>query len=234
MKPTNILPALIMGVSVVLLGLFLKTGIENIKKQDRTVNVKGLSVREVKANHVIWPIVHNEVGNDLQEMYASIEKKNQIILSFLRKQGISDEEISIGQMQTQDGKNIYSNQQSTYRYHITANITVSTDKVDLVCQLLSRYSELLKEGVAISGNGDYENPIQFQYTKLNDIKLPMIEEATKKAREAGEKFAQDSGSKLGKIKEANQGVISMEDRDPYSKQYKTIRVVTSVTYYLED
>ena len=234
MKQGILIPTLIIAVSVVLLGLLLKTGIENIMKQDRTVNVKGLSVREVKADHVIWPIVHHEVGNNLQEMYQSVERKNQINISVLLNQGIGEKEISIGQMQTQDGKNIYSNEQAANRYHITANITVSTDKVDLVCQLLAKYSELLKEGVAITGNGDYENPIQFQYTKLNDVKLPMIEEATKKAREAGEKFAQDSGSKLGKIKEANQGVISMEDRDPYSKQFKTIRVVTSVTYYLED
>lgn len=62
----------------------------------------------------------------------------------------------------------------------------------------------------------------------------MIEEATKNARNAAEKFAIDSNSKLGKIKRANQGQFTISDRDPNTPYIKTIRVVTTVDYYLED
>ncbi len=62
----------------------------------------------------------------------------------------------------------------------------------------------------------------------------MIEEATKNAREVAQKFAADSGSRLGKIKSANQGVFSIENRDSNTPYIKKIRVVTSVTYYLKN
>ena len=62
----------------------------------------------------------------------------------------------------------------------------------------------------------------------------MIEEATRNAREAAEKFALDSGSELGKIKTATQGLFSINDRDQYTPYIKTVRVVTSVNYYLEN
>ena len=114
-------------------------------------------------------------------------------------------------------------------------MTVTTDKVDLVVKLMSRQSDLLKQGVAITG-GDYRFTTQFLYTStaLNEIKPKMIEEATENARIAGEKFAHDSKSKLGKIKFANQGQFSISDRDANTPYIKTVRVVTSVDYYLKD
>ena len=62
----------------------------------------------------------------------------------------------------------------------------------------------------------------------------MIEEATKNARSSAEKFAKDSDSELGKIKRANQGQFIIEDRDVITPYIKSVRVVTTVDYYLED
>ena len=59
----------------------------------------------------------------------------------------------------------------------------------------------------------------------------MIEEATRNAREAADKFAKDSGSDLGKIRQATRGVFSIEDRDQYSPYIKNVGVVTSVSYF---
>jgi hypothetical protein len=98
---------------------------------------------------------------------------------------------------------------------------------------MSNMSDLLKNGIVTDGN-DWENPIEFKYEGLNDIKPAMIEEATQNARETAKKFAKDSGSKLGKIKTANQGTFTIEDRDSNTPYIKKVRVVTSVTYYLKN
>lgn len=74
----------------------------------------------------------------------------------------------------------------------------------------------------------------YDYTELNSIKPEMIAEATKNAREAAKKFADDSDSKIGKIKSARQGQFSVEDRDSYTPYIKEVRVVTTLTYFLED
>jgi hypothetical protein len=94
-------------------------------------------------------------------------------------------------------------------------------------------AELGKSGIAISGQ-DYETRTEFLFTNLNEIKPIMIEEATRNAREVAEKFAKDSGSKLGKIKKASQGQFSITDRDSNTPHIKKVRVVSTIEYYLSD
>ena len=113
-------------------------------------------------------------------------------------------------------------------------ITVCTSDVESVLALMGRQSELLKKGIVLGGANQWENPVEFRYEGLNEIKPSMIEEATMNAREAAQKFAKDSGSRLGKIKTANQGTFTIENRDSSTPYIKKIRVVTSVTYYLDN
>ena len=99
---------------------------------------------------------------------------------------------------------------------------------------MSKQAELLKKGIVTGGSNQWENPVEFKYEGLNEIKPAMIEEATQNARETAKKFAKDSGSRLGKIKTANQGTFTISDRDSNTPYIKQVRVVTSVTYYLKN
>ena len=82
--------------------------------------------------------------------------------------------------------------------------------------------------------GDYQYQTVYEFTGLNKIKPAMIAEATKNAREAANKFAEDSQSKLGKIRTASQGQFTIEDRDQYTPYIKQVRVVSSIQFYLKD
>ena len=129
--------------------------------------------------------------------------------------------------------NEYNDNRNRERYNATSVTTVSSSDVDRVRALMTRTGELLSEGIAIAPN-DYSSQIQFDFTSLNKIKPQMIEQATKNAREAAEKFAKDSGSKLGKIKSAQQGLFSIDSRDSNTPYIKEVRVVTTVDYYLDN
>ena len=106
-----------------------------------------------------------------------------------------------------------------------AEITVSVPVIS------DKYAQ--EYGIVVGSENTWSNPVEFKFEGLNDIKPAMIEEATKNAREVGEKFAKDSGSRLGKIKTANQGTFTIENRDSNTPNIKKVRVVTSVTYYLK-
>lgn len=227
--------ALILSLGFLLLGLFIERGFRSFAERDRSVNVKGLAEMEVPANKVTWPLVYKSLGNNLNQLYDEIKRSNATITQFLKEKGLSKKEISINAPEIIDlqAERYGNDRASVYRYNVTTVITVTSDKVDLVRGLISEQGELLKRGIAIT-SGDYRYNVSYEYTSLNEIKPSMIEEATKNAREAAEKFAKDSGSELGKIRHAYQGQFSINDRDPNTPYIKKIRVVTTIDYSLED
>ena len=229
-----IIESIIIASGLFLMGLFLKNGLDGFSNKDRVVNVKGLAEMEVMANKVTWPLMYKEIGNDLTSLYNKINNTNKTIIDFLNENGIDDNEISINAPEIIDlNADRYNTNNSPYRYNVTEIITVTSSKVHLVRKIIGEQSELLKQGIAITG-GDYMYRVNYEYTDLNSIKPSMIEEATKNARAAGEKFASDSDSKIGKIKRASQGQFSITDRDEFTPYIKKIRVVTTIDYYLED
>lgn len=221
-------------VGLIVIGIMIPVAVNEYRSFDRTVNVKGLCEKEVEADKVIWPITYKVMSNDVQSVYDMTDKNNALVLEFLKSGGLSDEEITVSVPAISDKlANEYGDNNRAFRYIATNVVTVCTDKVDAVLSLLSRQSELLRKGVVISGNS-WENPLEFKYEALNALKPSMVEEATRNAREVAQKFAIDSGSRLGKIKTASQGVFSIENRDSNTPNIKKVRVVTSVTYYLKN
>ena len=224
------IPSLLIALSIVILGLCLKSGIDNFTFRDREVTVRGLAERQVMANEVTWPITFNIAGDDLTTIYDNVSRTDSIIVRFLTSSGITRDEISVAPPSTYNAAaNQYGSSTFKYKYSLESTVTVTTKKVDKVRELLGRQAELLKEGVAFSNSY-----INYRYTDLNAIKPAMIEEATKNARLAADKFASDSHSKVGKIKTASQGQFSIDDSDSSTPWLKNVRVVSTIVYYIED
>lgn len=226
--------ALLIAIGLFAMGSMIRMGMNDVKNKERVVTVKGLAEMEVAADKVTWPLMYKEIGNDPAVLYANLEKKNKAIISFLRMHGISDAEIAVAPPQVSDLQaDRYAPKENRYRYNATSVITVTSRDVDKIRKLMNEQTELLKQGIAISGD-DYRYNVSYEFTGLNGVKPQMIEEATKNARAAAEKFAKDSGSSLGKIRTASQGQFSISDRDSNTPYIKSIRVVTTVTYYLKN
>ena len=224
--------ALILAIGMVVVGNCLKSALENFTDKERVVSVKGLAEMEVPADKVVWPLVYKDIGDDPALLYENMAKKNTAIVAFLKNNGIEETEISIAPPEVIDMQaERYGNTNIKYRYNATSVITVTSRNVDKVRQLMTEQAELLKQGIAITG-GDYRYNVSYEFTVLNSIKPQMIEEATKNARAAAEKFAKDSDSKLGKIRNASQGQFSISDRDANTPYIKSVRVVTTINYYL--
>ncbi|MCD8318660.1 MAG: SIMPL domain-containing protein [Paraprevotella sp.] len=223
-----------LAVGLIVAGAFIWNGLSDFSSRNRVVNVKGLAEMEVKADKVTWPLTYKVLGNDMAVIYNEIKETNAKIIDFLKSKGIREEEISVNAPEIIDTKaDRYNTNVQPYRYNVTTVVTVTSNQVDLVRKLINEQSELLKQGVAIT-SGDYRYNVTYDYTGLNRIKPKMIEEATKNARAAAEKFAKDSGSRLGGIQSAYQGQFSIEDRDANTPYIKRVRVVTTIDYSLED
>lgn len=229
--------ALVLAIGLFLGGRAIKQGIVKFKEMDRTVTAKGLSEKEVKANKATWPLKFKELGNDPSELYDRIERNTSTVVNFLKSNGLKDEDISIAPptLVDQQANMSYSNETVRFRYKANCVVTVVSKDVDLVRRLVSKQTELMRQGVTIVGNEyDEGSVVSYEFTGLNEIKPEMIAEATKNARKTAERFAEDSESKLGKIRTADQGQFSIESRDQNTPWLKNVRVVTTVVYYLND
>ena len=232
-KKTRIIEAAILAMGLVVLGLCLKGGIDNYVKNDSKVTVKGLAEMEVEANHVTWPIVTKETGNDLPLLYTTIDTKTTRIVQFLKENGVKEADITINPPVVVD-KNAtdYNSERSADRYNITSVITVSSTEVEKVRGIIEKQGELLRDGIAIV-DGGYENPVSYEYTSFAQIKPKMMDDAIESAKKTAVQFAEKGGMKLNKIETADQGVFSIYERDENSPHIKQLRVVTTITYSLK-
>ena len=235
MEKKNLLAALALSVAIIFCGAMLPLAVKSFRTFDRTVSVKGLCEREVAADKVIWPICFKTVNDDLGQLTAQMDKDKKIILDFLKKEGISEGEITVNAPFISDKFASTYGMDRKYRYISKSVITVCSQQVDKVTELSSKISELLKMGILIGGENEWDtaNQPRYEFEGLNDIKPEMIQQATANARVAAEQFAQDSGSTIGKIKNASQGTFSISDRDSNTPQIKKVRVVSSITYCLD-
>lgn len=235
MKKSNVIylgAAFVLGMLI--LGGSLVLMVNNLKSYDRCVTVKGLCEKEVMADKVIWPIMYKQGGNELRELYNTVEDMNATIVKFLKDAGVSDDEITMNAPSILDTRTNLYGERKEYHYIVTAGVTVCSEKVELIVKLQTEQAKLYEKGIPVGMGENWSYPTTYSFTALNDIKPGMIEEATINARQAAEKFAKDSKSKLGKIKNATQGQFSVSDRDSNTPYIKNVRVVTNVVYYLKD
>lgn len=216
------------------LGYFISFSYLKSKDLERTVVVKGLSEKEVKANVVLWPIKFSVTSTSLDDLSKKVENDTDKILVFLAKYGVSKEDITVNSPSIIDKMaNEYANVDFTLRYLSNRTINIYSQDVDKIKEISGKLFELSQEGIFFRVD-EYDSKIEYLYTKLNEIKPSMIEEATSNARDVAKKFAQDSKSTLGKIKRASQGQFEVISRDKNSEDIKNVRIVSTVEYYLND
>jgi len=231
--------ALILGVFILLglsaLGYLLGNAIIEFKEYERSVIVKGLAEREYPADVVIWPIKFVVAANDLEALYQLLEQQTATITEYLQGAGVPKDEItaSLPAITDKSAQRFDGATRPEFRFSAIQAVTVYSREVERVRATMSGLAALGRQGIAFIGD-QYQGQVEYLFTGLNDIKPEMIEEATKKAREVAVKFAEDSDSRLGKIKRASQGQFSISPRDNNNLHIKKVRVVSTVEYYLSD
>ncbi|MBQ4070560.1 MAG: SIMPL domain-containing protein [Alphaproteobacteria bacterium] len=232
----------LLAIGIALGGYFVGDGVYRAATK-RTVTVKGLAERNVVADTAVWNIKINRVGGDLAVLQQQIDSDIDNIYDFLTNAGFSRDEIQKLRVQVRDKYAGYSDaelrdQNSDGRYVIETGVVVRSTNVQKIDNVSRNMGELVRRGITVTE--DYSGPV-YIFSGLNDIKISMIEQATKNATAAGEQFAKDANAKLGKIQSANQGVFSIEARDPIDRWSsdekqainKKVRVVSTITFFLK-
>jgi hypothetical protein len=242
LKEGSALSIALLAVGVALAGWFVGNGFVKGRTADRFVSVKGVSERDVVADIALWPIRFTSSDNVLAEAQRKFDASRTAILAFLQKNGIAADRTELQSFEVADAMaDRYRSEVAASRFIVSGTLMVNVADPGLVQRASQNVGELAQAGVAIASGNQYGGGgPTYLFTKLNDSKPEMIAEATASAREAAQQFAKDSGSRLGPIRQASQGVFQILPRDrapgvaEESQLNKTVRVVTTVEYYLED
>jgi len=231
-KPASVAPAFVLGVclaiGLILAGYFVAGAVMESRRSDRTVTVRGLAEQEVAADLAIWALSFRVADNDPSALREQIRSNREQIRNFLTARGFSEEEMTDTPPRTTDTETeSYQNQKRQFRYTGSAAVLLQSSDVPRVLTAMEQSDQLIREGVVLEGNRP-----DFFFTSLNEIKPAMLGEANQNARKAAEKFADDSGSSIGAIRKASQGLFEIRNRDPNSPQTKVVRVVTLVEYFI--
>lgn len=227
-------------------GYLVGRGAARFKSEPSTVTVKGLVEKEVKADQAVWALSLRRAGDDLKDIHARISADREAALAFLKKQGFPDQEIARQPTRTIDRfASEFGQPQGPgrFRYVVTTALVLRTGSVDLVGTSLGSTEELLRSGVVLDGEreGGAANP-RYQISRFNDLRPRLLAEATKNARAMAQQFAADSGTQVGNIRSANQGMIQIfgsdgnDESGPYSATstlFKKIRVVSTFEFDLK-
>lgn len=229
----NTLPAIALALGIVVAGYLVGEALVQTRSSQRAVTVRGLAEREVPANLALWPIVFTVTSDELGDLQRKADDGIAKVRAFLASDFPAEQiSVSAPRVQDREAQGMRGDGRRLDRYTAEVTVTVRTNKIDVAKKAIERSGELVKQGVAVIRS--YEYNTQYLFTNLDKIKPEMIAEATKDARRAAEQFAKDSGSQVGAIRTAQQGLFSIEDRDQFSPEFKKVRVVTTVDYYLAD
>jgi len=248
-KQTIIVSATIIGVCL-LIGLaiggyYIGKGGARFKSEVRTVTVKGLVEKEVKADKAVWSLSFRRASENLKDAHARITADKELTVSFLKNQGFKEEEINLQPLKIVDklARDYDSGQANErFRYVVTSAVLVTTKNIDLVIKSLGETDKLLKAGVLLDGQMDGMANPRYMLTTFNELRPQLLAEATQNARLTAQQFASDSDVKVGKIRSANQGNIQIFGSDgndesayysPTSSPVKKIRVVSTFEFELK-
>lgn len=230
---SNTLPAIALSLGIVVAGYLVGEALVQARSSQRAVSVRGLAERQVPANLALWPIVFTVTSDDLGDLQRKADDGVAKVRAFLAGDFPAEQiSVSAPRVQDREAQGMRNDGGRLDRYTAEVAVTVRTDQIETARKAIQRTGELVKQGVAVIRS--YEYNTQYLFTDLEKIKPEMIAEATKDARRAAEQFAKDSGSSVGAIRNAQQGLFSIEDRDQFSPEFKKVRVVTTVDYYLGD
>ncbi|NLK56661.1 MAG: SIMPL domain-containing protein [Bacteroidales bacterium] len=242
-----IVAAIIFVFGAGVLGFFIYKGLKTFSDKDRVVTVKGLAEMNIKAESATISVYYSFSGDHLKELISKTDNKKEKITKYLNSIGIKTNAIKVKNLNVQDRQRYYTTQ---WRNGQEVEVKIDRYTVGQMLTLISKDIKKTEDLAAkikldlISKDLTSEITTDYKFPDLNTIKPQLIAESTKNARIAGEQFANDSEAKLGKIKTASQGqitlagryyydeddVISNKPEEPYLQK---ARVVSTIVFFLE-
>ncbi|GAB4041466.1 MAG: SIMPL domain-containing protein [Rubrivivax sp.] len=230
---------LALAAAVAAAGWQVGQGLERFRTGDRSVTVKGLAEKDVESDFAVWTLGFRRAGGDFGGVQRALAEDRDRVVAFLKAQGFTEAEVEVRPLQVTDlYAREYGGGQQPLRFQGLGQVIVKSAKPAAVQAAALAVDPLIQAGIQLGGGNDGPSGPRYQLRGFNEIKAPLLAEATRNAREQAQKFAAESGARLGPLRSANQGVIQVgaaegEGYDDGGSRIKRLRVVSTFEYALE-
>ena len=208
------------ALSVVLSAYLLADAFRNRNESSNVISVTGLGSKDFASDLIVWSGSFHKMNPELKIAYSELDAAREVIKGYLVQKGIPSEEIIFSaidieqQFDTRYDEN--GNQLSSVfkGYRLQQSVQIESRQVELVEGVSRNVTELINSGIEF-----YSNKPNYYYTRLAELKIEMIAEATKDASLRAQKIAENAGGYLGDLKSADMGVIQIvgqNSSDDYS------------------
>ncbi len=201
--------SLIIGLSFVIGVYIASQAFLNRHRDARVIYVKGMSQRNFTSDLIVWSASFSRTAPSLQEAYKLIARDRKVVRDYLLNKGVNSNELTFLAVDVQEKYHGYYDENDNYHrvfdgYELTQTFKIQSQDVGRIENLSREISELIDKGIYLIS----DQP-KYYYTKLDELKIEMIADATKNARLRAEQIAENAGSKLGKLKDARLGVFQI-------------------------
>lgn len=206
----NYINAALFAVAIIIASIVLGRAVINRNKTQNVISVTGLGKSDFTSDLIVWEGRFSNDNSDLKSAYARLESDKAVISNYLKAKGVTEKDIVFSAVTstnttrpnyTSDGK--YLGEIFT-GYNMSQTVQLKSTDVEKVEQISREITELLNKGISL-----YSDPPRYYYTKLADLKVKMVSEATEDARIRAEQIAEKSGADLGDLQSATMGVFQI-------------------------
>ena len=220
-KKNTWLSALIIGISVMVSCVALAFGLSHFRSEStHVITATGSASVDFESDIIIWRGSFSRTAWTSQEAYTEIKKDADRVNTYLKDNGISDDEIVFDSVDIRRTYHDNYDDNGNYigsvadGYELTQSVTVSSSNLDTVEKISRDISSLLDKGVELtSGSPEY------YYSDLDALKLDLIDKASVNAKDRIDIIAKNTGAGLGKLKNSNLGVFQITAKNSGTSSY---------------
>lgn len=219
MKSNSLIITLIAALTVIVFAWILGDSYKYKYKISNSINVTGNAKMDFESDIVKWTAFFSRKSMDLRGASEQLRKDRDLIKQFLVDQGISADEIKFDAVNiNRDFSYDYDNNGRSYQtftgYSLSQNVSIESKELDKVDNASREISTLISQGIELSSFAP-----SYYYSKLEDLKLELISQASENARQRAQNIATKSGASLGDLVKADLGVFQItgqNDNEEYS------------------
>jgi uncharacterized protein len=199
---------LCIAIATIVSSVILSQGFIQVKRlSTEVISVTGSAEKRIVSDFIVWRARFSRRDVEMTTAYAKLKEDLKTIREYLIAQGIAENEIVFTQVYTEvlymkNERGMESNVVEGYR--LSQSLEIGSHDVLKISEVSRRSTELINQEIEFIS----EAP-QYLYTKLSDLKLEMLSEATQNAVKRAEQMAQATSGKIGIMRSAKMGVFQI-------------------------